>query len=1243
MHRIATKPGDLDSERKLEGVCQTPADILFISTADTELSGLAQVWGKRFGKKAEQTLSLMQAIPLQHPDAAEHYADHVLCEAKLAIFRLHGGYGYFPHLLDEIIHIKSHGAKTRILVLPGTDEWDPELMKFNDYAEPVVRKIFAYFREGGIDNMERAAEAVELLLENKTEGFPEALKIPTFGWLAKKSVDKINSAAKSEKDRKLIISPTSCQDKEIGRVWITFYRALQQTGDMAVVEALTEALIKQGLEVSGFYAYSLREPEAQQEMLQKAEEEPPDAILTMQSFSIGTGPCGGNIDEREETRISFLERLNCPVIQVPTSTEDREEWLKNPRGLSATNAAMSVVLPETDGRLFSTVVGFKSEETYDPDLQFRSKRLAPDSNQIAHVAELTANWVRLRRTANTEKRVAIILANYPNKDSRLGNGVGLDTPASVIAFLKDLGKRGYSVDNIPENGDELIQILQAGITNDSELSYGKTPDQGISRERLFEMIGELLESSQATLAKQWTHEVADYIPIAGKRFGNIFIGIQPQRGFGLQTQAIYHDPALSPPPEYLAFYQWIQEDFDAHAVIHFGKHGNLEWLPGRSVALGSDDFPQIALKTLPNLYPFIVNDPGEGTQAKRRASAVIVDHLTPPLTRAGLYEELDKAERLLEEHAHCETLYPERAHELEHEIEHLLEHADWSAELPEDEDQLNALSNHLCELKESQIRSGLHIFGQLPQGEKKIDFLLSLLRMPSVDRPGLLQALLGKASDFDLDTLSIRGRDEIEERARQWIKDELAHAKISKSQNSSLSGVEGISEISRWLNAILLPRFMRCAEETRSLALALEGRFVIPGPSGAPTRGRIDVLPTGRNFYSVDPRVIPTQTAWRCGQALAEELIERYRADHGEFPKTTALVIWGTSNMRTGGDDIAQALALWGCEPVWEPVSGRVVDFEILPLSVLGRPRVDVVLRVSGMFRDSFGDVMRLLSTVPKRLAELDEPEEMNPVRAAWLADQQRLKDSGASAENAQRLAELRVFSSGPGAYGAGLLPLIDAGNWETRGDLTEVFLKWGSHAYDSDGTSSEEINLLRQRLSSVEIVHQNQDNREHDILDSDDYFQFQGGLQAAITEIKGSAPATYHGDSSNPEKIKIRTLKEEFNRVFRSRVLNPKWIEGMREHGYKGAFEMSATVDYLFGYDATCDIVADYQYEEVANKLLLDPEQQKFFREHNPLALKDASQRLLEANEREMWENADPGTLEALESAILEIQGEVE
>ena len=656
--------------------------------------------------------------------------------------------------------------------------------------------------------------------------------------------------------------------------------------------------------------------------------------------------------------------------------------------------------------------------------------------------------------------------------------------------------------------------------------------------------------------------------------------------------------------------------------------------------MGREDFPQSVLGPVPHLYPFIVNDPGEGTQAKRRTSAVIVDHLTPPLTRAGLYEELDRMELLLEEHAHSETLYPERAHELEHEIEHLLQEVSWKEEIPEEEDWLNALSNHLCELKESQIRSGLHIFGEVPRNERRIDFLLSLLRMPSLERSGLLQALLGQPSDFDLDQLNSKERDRVEELARLWIARECG---MDSSAEATLPDNEALQMLRNWLHGTLIPRLDRCAAEPESLLKGLEGRFLAPGPSGAPTRGRVDVLPTGRNFYSVDPRVIPTQTAWKCGQKMADELLERYRADHGNWPKTLALVIWGTSNMRTGGDDIAQALWLWGCEPVWEPVSGRVVDFEILPLSVLGRPRVDVVVRVSGMFRDAFGDAMRLLSTIPKRLAALEEPLDQNPVRAAALEDRQRLSEEGLAPETAEQLAELRVFSSGPGCYGTGLLPLIDSGNWEDRKDLTEVFLKWGGHGYRSDGSSTEELELLKQRLSTVEIVHQNQDNREHDLLDSDDYFQFQGGLHAAVTELRQQTPATYHGDSSNPEKVRVRTLKEEFNRVFRSRVLNPKWIHGMREHGYKGAFEMAATVDYLFGYDATCDIVADYQYEEVAQKLLLDEEQQDFFKEHNPLALRDAAQRLLEAHERQLWENAVPETLDALEASILHIQGELE
>ena len=441
----------------------------------------------------------------------------------------------------------------------------------------------------------------------------------------------------------------------------------------------------------------------------------------------------------------------------------------------------------------------------------------------------------------------------------------------------------------------------------------------------------------------------------------------------------------------------------------------------------------------------------------------------------------------------------------------------------------------------------------------------------------------------------------------------------------------------------VIPRLSQCENELQNLLDGLNGRFVPPGPAGAPTRGRIDVLPTGRNFFAIDPRAVPTQTAWHCGKAMAQQLIERHRQEQGEYPRKIALVIWGTSNMRTGGDDIAQALCLWGCEPVWEEGSGRVVDFRILPLSLLGRPRVDVLLRVSGMFRDAFGDTMRLLATVPKRLAEQDEPLELNPIRESWLRDRQIAIEQGIAGPEAARLAALRVFSSEPGAYGTGLLPLIDAGNWESKRDLVDVFCRWGGFAFDSDGSADEQKALFRARLSEIEVVHQNQDNREHDILDSDDYFQFQGGLHAAVEQLRGKTPATYHGDSSRPDQPRIRTLDEEIVRVIHSRVLNPRWIEAMRRHGYKGAFEMAATVDYLFGYGATTNLIKGIHYQEVARVLLLDPEQKRFFQRHNPAALEEATERLLEAAERGLWESPDQDTVAALESNLLELQGQLE
>lgn len=1197
MHWTATQPGLLDAERELVLIEQTPSEVVFLSAADTDLACVASTWRNVFGKR----LRIAHAAPLRQPVSADDYVDRVIKNAKLVIIRLLGGPSYFPHFFQALSDLRDDNSRPRILMIPATDVYESELEAWSDFPSEVCRSFFQYFKEGGRVNYENAGRSVQMLLEGHANSLPEAVPTPDFG-------SYYTSSRQTNRT-----------------VWICFYKAWQQTGDLDVVDALIELLEKSCFSVKAFYAYSLRKTDAQMELLKEAENCCPDTILWLQSFSILS-------QHREE--ISVFEKLGCPVLQLSVSSFSRESWLKNPGGMSPTEVAMNVALPEIDGRVFGTVLGFKENEQTSTELEFTTKRLKADPNQIRFVVQLVETWIRLRSLKNSEKKIAIVLSNYPNKDGRIGNGVGLDTPASTIKFLHALRKAGYLIDRMPEDAEQLMAWLQSGVTNDPEQSYGKSSPLTISHERFETYLSNLPEKNQKAIGEQWTQSQQYQINIPGIQLGNVFIGIQPPRGFSLQTQAIYHSPDLVPPPEYLAFYLWIRESFQANAIVHFGKHGNLEWLPGRSVGLGCDDYPQICLGPLPHFYPFIVNNPGEGSQAKRRTSAVIIDHLTPPLTRAGLYDDLEKIERLLEERSHFLDLYPQRAEELEKEIQEVISGTSWARDLPENQNSIEAVSNFLCEIKESQIRSALHILGETPSGEKKIDFLLSVLRMPAANRPGLLEALDPDAKD--LEKLSASRRDKLDLVARQWIADAMVHRQRGDES-------ESLTMLRELLHVQLLPRLHGCSQEIENLLRGLDGKYIPSGAAGSPTRGRLDVLPTGRNFFSIDPRVIPTPTAWKCGQTMANLLLERHYQEKGRYPKTIALVVWGTSNMRTGGDDIAQALWLWGCEPVWEPESGRVLDFRIIPANILGRPRVDVVLRVSGLFRDAFGDTMRLLATVPKRLAELDEPVEINPIREAWLRDRDALVAKGMDQSHASRMAQLRVFSSGPGCYGTGLLPLIDAGNWDSAEDIMNVFCKWGGFAYDSEGKGSEQIQLLKDRLKEVEVVHQNQDNREHDILDSDDYFQFQGGLHATIEQLRGEAPATYHGDSSRPEQPKVRALSEELIRVIRSRVLNPRWIASMREHGYKGAFEMSATVDYLFGYDATCGVVGDHHYDEVAQKLLLDPIQKEFFKRHNPVALQESVRRLLEARERNLWKNPNHQTIDALEELLIDIQGQLE
>jgi cobaltochelatase CobN len=1219
MHWTAAEPGQLDAERALTLIEQTPGEVVFLSAADTELYAVASIWKELLGSR----LRVASAFPLRQPVAADHYIEHVIRKAKLVVARLLGGNAYFAHFLQGLSDLKDEDPRPQLLILSGSDLDEPELAAISDFSGPVREKLFAMFRHGGLENIRQAGAAIDLLLQDRVSEIPEAEPTPEFGFYK--------------------ITP----EPRLQRAWICFYRAWFQTGDLAVIDALHSALESKGFQVYSFYSFSLRSPAAQAELERLDELNRPDVILLTQSFSISSGG---------SDRLSLFEQIGCPVLQVPISFASRETWLTNPAGLAPAEVAMNAALPEVDGRILATVIGFKEQDFLIPEVEYRAKRLAPDLCQIEYVSTLALNWARLRTVPNRAKRITIVLSNYPNRDGRIGNGVGLDTPASTVRLLDALRAGGYLVDPCPASGQELMDWLQTGVTNDPEHSYGKPCYQSVNQNELDQFVQSLPISRQNELGTQWRTNSAEPIPVPGVQLGNVFVGIQPPRGYSLDPQAIYHSPTLPPPPAYLAFYLWIRREFGADAVVHVGKHGNLEWLPGRSIALGRDDYPMFCLGPLPLIYPFIVNNPGEGVQAKRRSSAVIVDHLTPPLTRAGLYDDLEKVERLLEEHAHSVTLYPSRAAELEKEIERLLSRASWRDELADS--SVQSVANYLCEIKESQIRSGLHVLGEKPTGEQKTDFLLSLLRLPSGGRPGLLQLLTGNRA---LEMLTPAERDRVENEARRWIENltdqkgpdilepsgkglnQLDDNASSQAEPAGSEKKAKLDELATFVRNHLTPRLSRCYDEIKNVLNGLSGGFIPPGPAGAPTRGRIDVLPTGRNFFAIDPRSVPTQTSWNCGKVLADRLLERYRQDQGEYPRKIALVIWGTSNMRTGGDDIAQALWLWGCEPVWEESSGRVVDFRILPLSLLGRPRVDLLLRVSGLFRDAFGDTLRLLATVPKRLARQDEPPDMNPIRASWLLERQMLTNRGLDPAEASRRATLRVFSAGFGSYGTGLLPLIDAGNWDSAQDLTEIFCKWGGYAFDSDGSANEDIGLLKTRLAEIEVVHQNQDNREHDILDSDDYFQFQGGLHASVKQLRGTAPVVYHGDSSDPEQPRIRTLEQELSRVIRSRVLNPRWLEAMRRHGYKGAFEMAATVDYVFGYSATTGLVRDRQYEEIAQRLLLDDAQRNFFREHNPAALKESTRRLLEAAERGLWANPSEEAIAGLEENLLELEGQLE
>ena len=1259
MHLLATRPGGYASGDGVVDLGQTPADVVILSAADTDLALLAEACER--ADASLPSLRLASLLALRSNASVDLYFDTVLERARVVVVAMMGGLSYWPYGVERLVE-HARDSQLELVLVPGDDAPDPELARLSTVGSADCQRIWRYLREGGPENASNLLQflAARFFARGEIPAAPRVVPRVSL-YHPRVGLAELSDWQREWRDG----APVAA---------LIFYRAHLQAGNLAAFDALIAQLTASGMNPLPISTSSLKDEgcrAAVEALLQRTAAE---IVLNTTGFAISS------FDGLAASARAGALGLDRPVLQVIMSGGNLDDWRESSSGLSPRDLAMSVVLPETDGRIITRAVSWKgrlrrSERAETDVVEYR---VEPD--RAAFVVELAARWVRLARTPAVERRIALVLANYPARDGRIGNGVGLDTPASTIEILRALAAAGYPVTGVPADGDALVRALTGQVTNELAAVDMRPGLQSLSLKDYRTFLDSLPADVVAAVEQRWGPPELDprfrdgRMLVSGLQLGATFVGIQPTRGYEIDVSATYHDPDLVPPHGYLAFYAWLRRVYRAHAVVHVGKHGNLEWLPGKSVALGSSCWPDAVFGPMPHLYPFIVNDPGEGTQAKRRAQAVIIDHLVPPLTRAESYGALRDLERLVDEYYQALALDPVRSALLRKEILAAAKAVDLDRELEaargraqrgveavtEDDALLMTIDAYLCELKESQIRDGLHVFGRSPAGTQRLDMLVALARLPTragtgADE-GLLKALarsvLVPAAEGGIDPLTV-------DAATPWtgarpaslaaVSDEPwrtagdTRERLELLAREILAGnVEvpaGCAPVIARIQRELAPALDACGpREIAGLLAGLDGRFVEPGPSGAPSRGRLDVLPTGRNFYSVDVRAVPTPSAYRLAERAAERLVQRHVQDHGEYPRCIGLSVWGTATMRTGGDDIAQALALLGVRPVWAEGSARVVDTEILPASVLRRPRVDVVLRISGFFRDAFPELIRLVDAAVRAVAELDEPEHVNPIRARVLRDEQALVSRGLAPSDAARKARFRIFGSKPGAYGTGIGGVIDQGNWHDRRDLAELYLDFGCYAYSEADGGGPERELLGAQLKGVEAVLHNQDNREHDILDSDDYYQFQGGMGAAIEMLRGQPVALYHGDNSNPEAPRVRSLREELARVVRARVVNPKWIAGARRHGYKGASEMAATVDLMFGYGALTNVVEDYQYAMVSDAYVLDLENQAFLAEHNPAALREMTERLLEAMQRGLWR--EPGEhRNALEAVLLDAE----
>jgi cobaltochelatase CobN len=1192
------------------------ATVLLLSTSDTDLiTARASEANYRWANPSRL---------LPEADLPE-----LLDGAGVVVIRILGGYRAWQDGIDTVL---ASGVPT--VLVSGEQSPDADLMDRSTVPVGIAVQTHTYLAQGGADNLRALHAFLSDTVLMTGVGFDPPTATPTWGLMARRAATDVHGPI----------------------IAVLYYRAQHLAGNTGYVESLCDAIESAGGRPMPVYCASLRTAEPELLDTLGGADAAVVTVLAAGGTKPATASAGGDDDG---WNVEHLAALDIPILQGLCLTSSGEQWRDNDDGLSPLDVASQVAVPEFDGRIITVPFSFK--EVDDEGLI----SYVADPERCARVAGLVIRYARLASIDCADKRVAVVFSAYPTKHARIGNAVGLDTPASAAALLDAMREHGYRVGQPPgldaADGDALIHALiehggqDADWLTDDQLT--KNPIR-VSANDYRAWFATLPAELRAAVERHWgpppgqlfvdrSRNPDGEIVIAALQTGNLVLMVQPPRGFGENPVAIYHDPDLPPSHHYLAAYRWLGPDFpnsfNADAVVHLGKHGNLEWLPGKTLGMSAACGPDAALGDLPLIYPFLVNDPGEGTQAKRRAHAVLVDHLIPPMARADTYGDIARLEQLLDEHANIATLDPPKLPAIRQQIWTLMRSAELDHDLGLDErpeedafdDMLLHVDGWLCEIKDVQIRDGLHILGRAPTGDEELDLVLAILRARQLfggenPVPGLRQAL-GLAEDGTAARASV---DETETKARELVA-ALQASGWDPDRAGEIADNPDVAAVLRFAATEVVPRLAGTAGEIEAVLRALDGRFIAAGPSGSPLRGLVNVLPTGRNFYAVDPKAVPSRLAWETGVAMADSLLDRYRDDYGRWPESVGLSVWGTSAMRTAGDDIAEVLALLGVRPVWDDASRRVVDLAPIPLAELARPRIDVAVRISGFFRDAFPHVVTMLDDAVRLVADLDEPDGDNYVRAHAQAD--------LASHGDRRRATTRIFGSKPGTYGAGLLQLIDSRNWRDDTDIAQVYTAWGGYAYGRDLDGAAATDDMNRQYGRIAVAAKNTDTREHDIADSDDYFQYHGGMVAAVRALTGTAPAAYIGDNTRPDAVRTRTLSEETSRVFRARVVNPRWMSAMRRHGYKGAFEMAATVDYLFGYDATTNVMADWMYEQLTERYVLDAENRKFMTESNPWALHGMAERLLEAAGRGMWAAPQPDTVDQLRQVLLEAEGDLE